>query len=476
MEVSRFIAEIDNRNKLPRKDKLKMREDFQNALIYYGSIGVAAQEALSRLDLDNLGDFYVRPPTQWYPLDDAAKIYPISLTHGKMAMFRLSVYFKSAVIPELLQIALTFTIKRFPTFATTVKKGFFWHYLDTSRRRYGVQPEKDIPCCPLNVSRSSSQSFRVLYFRNRASVEYFHVLTDGSGAMVFLKTLTAEYLRLLGAKAEAADPEVLNINDVPSEGEAANEFARADKTLGASGFIGKPAVQMSGKHAKIKPCRILHFKMDAQQLKKAAKAKNTSITTYILALFFVAGKRATDEQEGDASIQIPVNMRKYYPSETLRNFSMFFGVRLPLSDIVDVSSIIPDITLQLEQKSTKENMSEMLNSTVRMVRSLRYIPLFIKTPLARIAHAFIADRIFTNNLSNLGVISMPPGLAEHIDSMDSVPGAALTNRASCSMVTFGNTVTLSLSKCTADPTFEESLFALLEADGVTPKVEGSELF
>ena len=233
---------------------------------------------------------------------------------------------------------------------------------------------------------------------------------------------------------------------------------------------------MSGKPAKIKPCRILHFKMDAQQLKKVAKSRNTSIMAYVLALFFVAGKRATDGTEGDASIQIPVNMRKYYPSNTLRNFSMFFGVRLSLSEIKDVSSILPEITSQLEQKSSKENMSEMLNSTVSMVRTLRYIPLFIKTPLARIAHAFIADRIFTNNLSNLGVVTMPPGLAEHIDSMDSVPGAALTNRASCSMVTFGNTVTLSLSKCTADPTFEEELYKLFTTDGVIPRVEGSELF
>ena len=43
------------------------------------------------------------------------------------------------------------------------------------------------------------------------------------------------------------------------------------------------------------------------------------------------------------------------------------------------------------------------------------------------------------------------------------------------MVTFGNTATLSVSKNTIDPSFEEALYELLCRDGLTPVVEGSEL-
>ena len=473
--ISSFFAEFDAHNKLARSEKLKMREDFENALLYYKTSGVPLEKALALLSIENLGGFYIRPPILWYALDDAAKIYPLSMKHGYMSVFRLSVYFKENVVPELLQMALTFTIKRFPTFATTVKKGIFWHYLDTAKHRYSIQPETDIPCRPLRVSRSSSQSFRVIYYNNRVSVEYFHILTDGTGGMVFLKTLTAEYLRLLGADVQNG-ADIPDINDAPSQSESANEFHRADKTESASGFMDKPAVQMSGKLSRVKPCRVLHFKMDSSSLKLAAKNRNATITAYILALMFVAGKHATDEFEGSVNIQVPINMRKFYPSDTLRNFSMYCGVKLPIGEITGIDDIIPTITLQLEEKTSKQSMNEMLNSTRRMVGAMRYVPMFIKAPVARIGHGFLSDMIFSNTLSNLGVVSMPPGLEEHIDSMDFVLGATLTNRASCAMVTYGDTVTLSISKCTADPSFEERLFELLASDGVKTAVEGTELY
>ena len=471
-----LFIDFENHNSLARSERLKMQEDFENALLYYESTGAPLEEALRRLSIKNLGGFYTRPPVLWYALDNAAKIYPISMKHGQMAMFRISVNLKHPVVPELLQMALTFTIKRFPTFATTVKKGFFWHYLDTTKRRYFIAPESDIPCMPLKISRSSSQTFRVLYYKNRVSVECFHILTDGAGGMVFTKTLVAEYLKLMGAEPAHGDEGILNINDSPSQDEATNEFHHTEKTENISGFINKPAVQMSGKLSKIKPCRILHFKMDSESLKQAANNRNTTITAYILALMFAAGKFATDEFEGNMRIQVPVNMRKYYPSVTLRNFSMYCGVDLPLSEISDLDTIIPNITHQLEQKASKQCMSEMINSTERMVGAVRYVPLFIKTPAARIIYGYLSDRIFSTTLSNVGIINMPPGLEEHIDSIDCVLGSAQTNRASCAMATYGNTASLSITKNTADPTFEEELFRLLKSDGVTLVVEGSVLY
>ena len=117
----------------------------------------------------------------------------------------------------------------------------------------------------------------------------------------------------------------------------------------------------------------------------------------------------------------------------------------------------------------------MVKATNRIVNAIRFIPLFLKAPVVRLVYGFIGDRGFSNTLSNLGVVSLPPEIAGRIDSMDFVPGAAITNRTSCAMVTFGNTATLSVSKNTADPSFEEALYEFLCRDGLIPVVEGSEL-
>lgn len=214
--------------------------------------------------------------------------------------------------------------------------------------------------------------------------------------------------------------------------------------------------------------------MEAAALKAVAARRGATVTAYILSLMFVAGRRATDNIDGDFNIQVPVNMRKFYPSETLRNFSMYCGIRLPLTSISDPDALIPEITRQLTEKASRQAMNEMVNAANRITNAIRFIPLFLKAPVARQVYGFLGERIFSSTLSNLGVVSLPPEIAGRIESMDFVLASNI-NRASCSMVTFGNTATLSVSKNTIDPSFEEALYELLCRDGLTPVVEGSEL-
>jgi hypothetical protein len=268
--------------------------------------------------------------------------------------------------------------------------------------------------------------------------------------MCFLKTLIAEYFRLLGIES-ACGMGVLPVNGLVSPGEIANEFLNIRSEGPASGFVDKAAVQYGGKLSRIKPCRVIHFKMDAAALKAVAVRKGATVTAYILSLVFAAGKKATDELEGDFNIQVPVNMRKFYPSETLRNFSMYCGIRIPLAEISEPDALIPEIMRQLTEKASCQAMNEMVKATNRIVNAIRFIPLFLKAPVVKLVYGFIGDRGFSNTLSNLGVVSLPPEIAGRIDSMDFVLGAAITNRTSCAMVTFGNTATLSVSKNTADP-------------------------
>ena len=474
LKLHEFFKQFNMHCLIAKSEKHKMVEDFENAILYLTSSGVSLEKTLERIDSKYLGGFYAKPATLWFALDDAAKIYPTSLDHGKMSLFRLSVYLKKNVIPELLQIALTFTIKRFPSFATTIKKGVFWHYLDTVKRRFSIEKENDAPVRPILVSQSGSQSFRVLYYNNRISVEFFHVLTDGTGGTAFIKCLVAEYLRLTGINA-VNDGSLLSLSDNPKASEIANEFANVTRSKNNSGLINKRAVQMNGKLTK-SPCRFLHFKMNTQKLKEVAKLHNANVTTYVLALMFIAGKYATEQFDGDMSIQVPVNMRKYYPSETLRNFSMYCGIRIPLNKDLVFDELILDISNQLNEKASKEMMSEMLTSTEKLINSIRFIPLIIKTPIAKLMHGVLGDLAFSNTLSNLGVIEMPKEYLNEIESMDFVLGTAVVNRAGCGLITCNGVTTLSITKRTIDPSFEEKLYELLTKHGIDVEVEGSDIY
>ena len=220
-KVDRYFYDFKLHCHMPKKETLLLREDIEEALIYYKNAGVSLDEALRRLSNEKLGGFYATPSSLWFALDDAAKIYPFSMQEGYMSVFRLAMNMKEPVVPELLQMALNFTIKRFPSFATTLKKGFFWHYLDSTKRRFTVHEAKDIPCSPIPIWQSGSQSFRVLYYQNRISVEFFHILTDGTGGVAFLRALVAEYLRLLGYEGEQDDT-LIDISETPVNEEIQN--------------------------------------------------------------------------------------------------------------------------------------------------------------------------------------------------------------------------------------------------------------
>ena len=448
--------------------------DFEKAIAYYREHGFSDDRIRQLISPERLGGFYARPATVWFPLDNAAKIYPLSMKRGKMAIFRLSVYLKETVVPEILQMALTFTIKRFPVFATTLKKGFFWYYLDSAKRRFLVEKDRAVPCQPISISGSGSQSFRVLYYENRISLELFHVLCDGTGGMIFLKTLTREYLRLLGNEI-SADETTWDVDEIPDPSETENAFLRVEKQSSASGFMGKLATQMSGKRTRLSPCQVLHFVMDTQKLREVSKANGGTVTAYLLCLMFLANKFATEEREGTIQIQVPVNMRKYYDSRTVRNFSLYFSAALQLEEITTVEEMMPKIMEQIRSKGTKECMDEMMYAAVLLVKSLQFVPVLLKKPVAEIVYGFLGDGIVSNTLSNLGLCTVPADMEQFIDRFDFILGGGSVQRAGCSVVSFGNKTVFSVSKYTADPSFEERLWKLLVEAGIPVDVEGSEL-
>ena len=462
---------------LPSSELKLLTEDAKASLMYLTSTGLSVEESCRRLSSENLGGFYAHKALSWYPLDDAAKVYPLSIKSGKMPMFRLSCYLKEDVVPEILQSALDFTIKRFPSFATIIRKGIFWHYLDSVKRRFHVTKDSGVPCQPLRINSVGLQSFRVMYYRNRISAEFFHVLTDGSGGMIFLKTLVAEYLHLLGAP-KVKDKGVFDINEPPMTSELSNDFERlCPKTRKSGGFAGPAALQMGGKLSKHTPCKVVQLVYDTDSVMELCHRMGISVTTLTLSLMFLANRSATELNKGLLQFQVPVNMRKFFPeSNTMRNFSMYCSIDLPPSKVNSIEEVAPMVAQQLKQKTTYDEMSVMMTTARRLVTSVKLVPLIVKAPIARIIYGFLGDSRFSNTLSNLGKIEMPDELVPYIEGFDFILGTCVVSRASCSMCSFGGNTVLSISKNTKDPSFEERLAALSQELGIKPEIVETSLY
>ena len=93
-----------------------------------------------------------------------------------------------------MQKTLNVTAKRFPTIAACLKKGAFWYYLQQVENAPSIQEEYSYPLVHMSKKEMKRCALRVIVHQNRVAVEFFHSVTDGTGGLVFLKNLIAEYL------------------------------------------------------------------------------------------------------------------------------------------------------------------------------------------------------------------------------------------------------------------------------------------
>lgn len=449
-------------------------EDFENAIKYYLREGYKLSKILDILSVDRLGNYYKNTADNWYPLDNAAKIYPLSMKESWMSVFRISYYLKEKVVPEIFQIALTFTIKRFPTFSTSVRKGFFWHYIDGIKKRFQVYRDNRLPCSNINVSNVGKQSFKAVYYKNKISVEYFHVLTDGYGGVVFLSTLVAEYLRLLGKKISYNDI-VFNVDAEPGSEEVKDEFSKRNVSGKAKSLVDSKALPLDGKLSNIRPCQFLHFDMNINNVKDVCRSKNCTVTELMLAFIFIACSYSTSK-ESYIKVQVPVNMRKYYESKTLRNFSLYGVISIKKSDITGIDSVLDLIKAQMQEKLTKDKLDETMTYTNKLEKSLKYIPLFIKRPMASIVYGYLGDKVITTVLSNLGNVNIPDDMKKHVEKMDFALGTGITSKALFSLITCNDVMTLSISKLTLNSSVENSIYNLIKQNNINVDVYGSEVY
>ena len=165
-------------------------------------------------------------PKTWYRLDLSAIVYPTLQRRDFSSVYRLSVLLKDPVQPDILQQAVDIAMKRFPTYHSAMRKGFFWRYLEPNTRPGPfVKPDIRNFCMPMPFKSNNRYLVRFYWYDRRISLEAHHSLGDGTGGMYLLQTVTAVYLRLLGHEISNGGF-VLDVNETPDPEEFEDAYMR----------------------------------------------------------------------------------------------------------------------------------------------------------------------------------------------------------------------------------------------------------
>ena len=137
-----------------------------------------------------------RKPVEWTKLDNAAKIFPPNSNERDTKVFRFVCELKDEVDKDILQEAVDKTLPLFPFYRTVLRRGFFWYYFESTDLMPEVSEETKLPCSMLYRRSRRNLLFEITYYKKRINLEVFHALTDGTGALGFLKTLLYYYITI----------------------------------------------------------------------------------------------------------------------------------------------------------------------------------------------------------------------------------------------------------------------------------------
>ncbi len=449
------------------------------------------------------------PPSTWVRLDNAANIFLATRSDIDTKVFRLAAELDEMVDPAVLQEALDRVYAQYPLFRAVLRQGIFWYYLQESDRHPVVA--EDVAPSVTHLYRFDSRDllFRVLHRGHRISLEVFHALTDGTGALWFFQDLLTEYLGLRHPE-EFAAAALTGRSGVKQEFTVDAFSQWFGSRRGAGAFIeeattpvgstsslvadnaGGPVashekashphtrsrrvVRVRGRLTPDRRTRVVEVSVPVRPMLDLARAQGVSLTIYLIALFFesLRATRVLRREARTMAVSVPVNLRQFFPSASGRNF--FATIRLMHQYRADsgadsLGAVCRSLNEQFQSQLTQDGLQRKIRRLVRFERHplLRFIPRPLKDAvLGAVNH--LNNRGITVAISNLGRVALPAPADPHVRRMFLHVSAA---RPQLSAISHGDVLTVSFTSPFVETDYHAAFVRHLTDRGVAVRVNAS---
>ncbi len=412
-----------------------------------------------------------RKKVEWTRLDNAAKIFPPTSNEKDTKVFRFSCELYETVEPELLQQALDEAIESFPLYKSVLRAGVFWYYFETSNIRPVIEEESNPVCGRIYNENRKNLLFRVFYYKNRINLEIFHALSDGTGALWFMKTLVYNYL--------TKKHKDVFIDKLPKIDYDASLSQKMDDSF-LKHYTGKKipkgekhpkAYHIRGTRREENRMQVMEGSMSVKAVLDAAHQYNTTLTIFLTALFMYSIYKIMSARGKNHPVvlSVPVNLRQYFESESARNFFSTINVEYHFGKN---STKFEDVVQSVSESFTKELTEERLKNHMNRLAALehnvfaRVIPLILKDVTLRIANK-VNERGITAAISNVGKVSVSSELEQYIRQFAVFTSARRPQICICS---YGDNLVISFTSPFTDTDIQKNFFQTLAQKGINIEI------
>lgn len=408
---------------------------------------------------------------RWMRLDNAAKIYPAARRQSWSNVFRLSATLSEPVDKAVLQQALDMTVPRFPSLAARLRRGLFWYYLQELSKPPEICREYSYPLSLMGREETRQCALRVIVYENRIAVEFFHALTDGTGGLIFLKTLTAQYLRMKYGAAIPCSDGIVDVAEAPTEEELEDSFLKYAGPV-CAGRREHDAWRLSGTRSE--ELHLTCLQVSAAAVLEKAHEYGVSLTQFLTACMMQAllelqTQSVPKRRQKPVKVLIPVNLRKLFPSQTLRNFALYVTPEVdPKLGDYTFRELCQVVHHFMGTEVTAKRMSRVIATNVGDEKSLavKLLPLFLKNVVMKAVFDAVGERKSCLTLSNLGAVQLPEEMAKYVQRLDFILSPQAMAPHNCGVISYKDTVQINLIRNIEESHLELAFFQALQRHGL----------
>lgn len=411
--------------------------------------------------------------SKWRKLDNAAQAFPAATGKKDTRVFRFYCQLTDEVREECLQKAAEQTIEKYPLYRSVLRKGVFWFYMEQRNLPVKVKKEERPPCSKLYVPDQKSLLFEVSYYHNRINFEVFHGLTDGTGAMLFLKELVSNYLR--ARYPEEKFPAITEEKEITFSDLEEDSFLQYySRKKGSPRKKARSSCQLMGEKREQWEMSIVELLLSTKEVHRKAKEYGVSITVFLSAvlLYAIYEEIPKSRIRKPITLMIPVNLRNYFPSSSMTNFFGWIEAGYQFERKTAMQDVIRHLKTVFEEELVKEKIEDKMSELVRLEKNplLRAVPLEIKN-LFLLAGTTLGGRSITAIYSNIGRVEMPPEYDRYIKRFGFFTSTDKLQLCSCS---YGDEMSLAFTSKLLSESIQRNFARILREEGIEVREEKNE--
>ena len=411
----------------------------------------------------------------WRKLDDQAKVFALASNRKYSSVFRLSVILKEKIDADILQKALDSALIKYQAFKVRMKRGLFWYYFQENEKNPIASIENEYPFKKVNTKQNNYYLFKVTYFECKINIDFFHALTDGNGGGEFFKQIIYKYLELKYPNDFEKSKQVDLILEDSENAYKKNYKKNSRKTPFPKAYTMRGELLPKGEVG------INHFNINVQQIKKCSKDKESSLSMYLVAMIAYSIYESNYKiNNGNKPINlcVPINLKKYFSSETISNFFSYMMISLKLKNdkTYKFDDILEMVKNEFEKKFKIEKIIETMSSDAGMTNKLwvRIVPLFLKKLAVRIGSLEMKKQ-FTMTISNIGKIEIDNKYRKYIEKFFVILSPDWVEKVKCGICSYENDLVVTFGTLLNDVSLESKFKELLLENNIQFEIEGNEV-